>query len=106
MLALDGDTVAGSVEVLVKEYDGRQVGYTNLFYLLPEWRGQGRGMEVMHFAEDFFAEHGLGEYHLRVSSLNQHAVRFYERCGFALISEDKNGPHPVWRMAKGAPLSV
>ena len=99
MLVLDGDAAAGQIEIWARVYEGRRIGYVSLFYLRPPWRGRGLGMELLNYAETFFAEMGLVEYHLRVSSANERAMRFYERAGFRRIAQEQR-EHITWRMAK------
>lgn len=102
MLVLDNGTLAGQVEIWIREYEGRRIGYVSLFYLAPAWRGQGRGKELLQYAEAWFAVHGMDEYHLRVSALNERAARFYERCGFAKVASEER-EQLVWRMMKRIP---
>lgn len=99
MLVLDGGDVAGQVEIWIREHEGRRVGYVSLFYLAPAWRGQGRGAELLEYAERYVAKHGLEECHLRVSDRNERAMRFYERYGFVRVGSERR-EHLVWRMMK------
>ena len=99
MLVLDGDAVAGQIEIWARAHEGRRIGYVSLFYLLPAWRGRGLGLELVRYAEAFFSEMGLEEYHLRVSAANERAMQFYERAGFRRIAAERRD-HVTWRMGK------
>lgn len=99
MMVLAAGEVAGQVEIWEREYEGRPIGYVSLFYLLPPWRGHRLGRALVQFAEDYFRQRGLDEYHLRVAQRNERAVRFYQHAGFRPIAFEE-GERPTWRMAK------
>lgn len=89
----------GQMELQIREYEGTEIGYVNLFYLIPEYRSKGLGKELVRYAENFFRQFNVSEYHLRVSPDNQRAIRLYTSSGMMKISEE-NEKHPVWRMSK------
>jgi GNAT superfamily N-acetyltransferase len=89
----------GQMELQVVLYDGRKIGYTNLYYLIPEYRGKGYGSILMDYSERFFLNQGMAEYHLRVSPTNERALRFYLKSGMKFVKEEKQ-EHVVLRMAK------
>ena len=99
-IVLAGGAVAGQVEIWTREYEGRNVGYASLFYLVPRWRGQGLGRELLQYAERYFCNEGLGEYHLRVSERNEHALRFYLKQGFVRLEAEERDDLVTWRMMK------
>lgn len=98
IVELDG-RVVGQIEMHPREFDGRQIGFVSLFYLIPEFRGKGYGEQLTKYAEDLFLRNGVVEYHLRVSPTNRYAVRFYEKCGLLKIREEQH-QHVMWRMGK------
>ncbi len=100
MLAVAGDAVAGQVEIWIREYEGTKIGYVSLFYLAPQWRGKGLGLELVQYAERCFAARGLKEYHLRVSERNEPALRFYLRAGFVKLHAETRDGLVTWRMGK------
>ncbi|WP_236888081.1 GNAT family N-acetyltransferase [Cytobacillus oceanisediminis] len=69
----------------MKQYDGKEIGYVNLYYLIPEKRGMGLGFKLHDYALKFFKASNLKEYHLRVSTSNQNALAFYEKNGMKKI---------------------
>ncbi|WP_284469739.1 GNAT family N-acetyltransferase [Peribacillus simplex] len=38
------------MELQVREYEGTEIGYVNLFYLIPEYRSKGIGKELVRYA--------------------------------------------------------
>ncbi|MGE6936263.1 GNAT family N-acetyltransferase [Peribacillus muralis] len=89
----------GQMELQIRQYDGAEIGYVNLFYLIPEYRGKGLGKELVGYAESFFRKFGVSEYQLRVSPDNQDALRLYSKSGMVKLREE-NERYPVWRMSK------
>jgi ribosomal protein S18 acetylase RimI-like enzyme len=91
--------VIGQMELFIRDYEGRDIGFVSLYYLIPESRRKGYGRQLTHYAERRFREQGVSEYHLRVSPTNAHALHFYQNQGLVKIKEEE-GTHPVWRMSK------
>ncbi|GAA0465384.1 GNAT family N-acetyltransferase [Alkalibacillus silvisoli] len=75
------DEVIGQLELSVRYYNGRQIGYVHLYYLIPSKRGKGLGEKLQEYAESFFKKHGVSEFHLRVSPTNKQARAFYRKLG-------------------------
>ena len=95
----DNGQVIGQMEIFIREYEGRQIGFVSLYYLIPDARGHGQGMQLTNYAEKHFRQNGVSEYHLRVSPTNEHAVRFYEKAGLTKLKQESTN-HIVWRMGK------
>ncbi|MDQ0351431.1 RimJ/RimL family protein N-acetyltransferase [Alkalibacillus filiformis] len=76
----DGELI-GQIELSIREYEGREIGYVHLYYLVPRKRGKGYGQVLQHYAEDFFQRHQVSEFHLRVSPTNKQARAFYKKLG-------------------------
>lgn len=89
----------GQMELQIREYCGTGIGYVNLYYLIPEYRSKGLGMELIRYAENFFRKANVSEYHLRVSPDNQRAIRLYIKSGMEKVCEE-NEKYLVWRMRK------
>lgn len=81
----------GQLELTVREYEGIDIGYVNLYYLIPEMRGKGRGKELHSYAMQFFENNKVSEYHLRVSPSNAAAIKFlkweWKRLGQRLMGK-------------------
>ncbi|MGV3488529.1 MAG: GNAT family N-acetyltransferase [Tuberibacillus sp.] len=94
-----GKTV-GQLEVEIVTYQGRRVGYVDLFYLIPGYRGKGYGRIQLERAEEYLRSQGMDQYHLRVSATNKPALRFYEKHGFYKLKEENIGGYIMYRMVK------
>ncbi|QHS24207.1 GNAT family N-acetyltransferase [Virgibacillus sp. MSP4-1] len=81
----------GQIELSIREYDGRTIGYVHLFYLVSEMRGKGKGEYLHNYARQFFHNHNLHEYHLRVSPSNTSAIRFYHKNGMVEAGSEIDG---------------
>lgn len=91
VLAKEDGKYIGQLELTIREYEGDKIGYVNLYYLIPEMRGQGKG-EVLHqYAKQFFKNSGVREYHLRVSPSNNHAIKFYRSFGMDEVGPEVGG---------------
>ncbi|MDR6552038.1 GNAT family N-acetyltransferase [Paenibacillus qinlingensis] len=100
VLIEDEDRPVGQLELQIVFYEGSYIGYANLFYLIPSYRGKGYGRQLIAYAEGFFEKYAVKSYHLRVAPTNARALHLYENCGFRLLEKEEDQPHPVWRMVK------
>ena len=75
------EQIVGQIEMGRLKNDA-SIGYVNLFYLIPEKRGQGLGALLEAYAWAFLS--GLGCHSLRLSASpdNRSAWRFYQRSGW------------------------
>ncbi|WP_253271149.1 GNAT family N-acetyltransferase [Sporosarcina sp. D27] len=83
--------VIGQLELSVKEFQGKRIGYVNLYYLIPEERGLGKGKELHNYAKQFFKDNFVQEYHLRVSPTNTAAIGFYRNNGMVEVGPEADG---------------
>lgn len=90
MVEENGESI-GQLEMQVRKYNGYQIGYVNLFYLVPEKRGHGAGRYLYEYAIKFFKKERVKEYHLTVSPTNKQAMRFYKKIGMKEIGTEKDG---------------
>jgi ribosomal protein S18 acetylase RimI-like enzyme len=90
----------GQIEMQIREEDNQKLGYVNLFYLIPEYRGNGYGAELIDYAEDYFSKNGISEYHLRVSTSNKRGIAFYEKHGFKLLRVEEEATVLRYKMKK------
>ncbi|MGP4063406.1 GNAT family N-acetyltransferase [Oceanobacillus sp. M65] len=91
MLVCENDDYIGQLELSIKEYNGESLGYIHLFYLVPEKRGQGKGLELYQYAKQFFLQYKVASYELRVSPSNTAAVNFYRKIGMEPIKTELDG---------------
>ncbi|WP_352928146.1 GNAT family N-acetyltransferase [Peribacillus simplex] len=99
IVEIDGKQV-GQVELQIKQFENKEIGYVNLFYLISEYRGKGYGAKLIEFAERFFREYGVNAYQLRVSPTNKRAIRFYQKNGFDVLKIEDEDTVPRFRMYK------
>jgi len=75
-----GNEIIGQLEMQIKE--DPQIGYVNLFYLVPEARGTGAGELLQQYAMQFFLRNGLRLAQLSVSPKNERALAYYRKHGW------------------------
>ena len=91
VLVEDDGALIGQLELSIREYEGKDIGYINLYYLVPEKRGNGHGQELHNYANHFFKKHHVHEFHLRVSPTNTSAIRFYRKIGMEEVGPEVDG---------------
>ena len=93
---LDGQPV-GQLELQVPY--GLTTGYVNLYYVVPEMRGQGLGRRMHDYAERYFRSWEADTIELHVSATNERATSFYRALGYRALRREGR----LWRMAKSLP---
>jgi len=91
MMVMEDEWPIGQLELTLTEYEGRRIGYVNLYYLIPDKRGFDLGRKMHEYALNFFRENGVQEYHLRVSPTNSPALSFYQNAGMEEIGLELGG---------------
>ncbi|RWZ58537.1 GNAT family N-acetyltransferase [Halobacillus fulvus] len=91
VLMVEGGRYIGQLELTIREHEGTSIGYVHLYYLIPEVRGKGKGVDLHLYAEQFFKDHKVKEYHLRVSPSNMAAIQFYKRLGMREVGPELEG---------------
>ncbi|MDQ0160774.1 RimJ/RimL family protein N-acetyltransferase [Alkalibacillus salilacus] len=91
VLAKEDDLYIGQLELTIREYEGYDIGYVHLYYLMPEMRGVGKGTALHNYAKDFFGKYDVSEYHLRVSPSNMAARQFYHKIGMEEVGSEFDG---------------
>ena len=85
----DGERIVGQTEM--RFIDGEPgVGYVNLFYLLPEFRGRGLGRMLHEHAVAVFGRLGRQRLRLSVSTQNTAAIAFYRKLGWVTVGTRPN----------------
>ena len=87
--------IIGQIEMGRWKQDFR-VGHVNLFYLTPEFRGQGLGQQLEQHAATFLQELGCRSARLSVSPTNLLAVRFYLKHGWVDLGQRQDAPEVHW----------
>jgi ribosomal protein S18 acetylase RimI-like enzyme len=83
--------LAGQLEL--KWHDNPNVGYVNLFYLRPEYRGVGLGRKLHERSIDIFQTLGADSILLSVGKNNKNAKAFYETLGWQNIGTRSDKPY-------------
>ena len=73
-------------------------GYSNLYYLLPAWRGMGLGRQLHDYAVGLLGARGVARIELAVLPTNVVALRFYERHGYRRLGLRPSAEPPVFEM--------
>ena len=84
----NGESVIGQIEMNRFKGDP-QMGYVNLYYLVPAYRNRGLGRRLDEYATAFLYGIGFRAARLSVSPTNQQAMRFYLKSGWSDL-----GPRP------------
>jgi GNAT superfamily N-acetyltransferase len=85
VILYDNGIPVGIVMIAERERDGERVINVNFFYIEPSKRGKGYGKELVKYADDYTRKRGYNSYFLRVSEINENAVKFYEHNGFERV---------------------
>jgi ribosomal protein S18 acetylase RimI-like enzyme len=86
-----GQSIVGQVE-LSTQSPFPSAGYVHLYFLVPEFRGQGHGAELDDYAASFFKKRRIRAARLSVSRSNAVALAFYERRGWVLLGPRDDHP--------------
>lgn len=82
----DEGKAIGLLELTLRDFVdgclGGAVGYIDGIYLDPDYRGQGRGPELIAFAEDWCVSQGCRHMATDAEVANTAAQAFYRRLGF------------------------
>lgn len=95
LLALDGDEVIGSVICFIgfSTYKAQPLLNIHDLSVLPKYRGQGYGRQLLKAVEEKANELGCCKVTLEVRSVNERAYQLYKRYGFE--NPDGEGDTPV-----------
>jgi ribosomal protein S18 acetylase RimI-like enzyme len=94
LIAFLGKRYVGQLELQVPY--GLNVGYVNLFYVSPSFRGQGFGRSLHERSERYFQSWQADRIELDVSATNLRAVGFYRHLGYRLSKVEGR----TWRMSR------
>ena len=71
------------------------IGYINMFYVSPGWRGTGVAAANEEYASAYLQARGLHSAYLSVAAQTHRAIRFYEKQGWTYLGprQGKPGTH-------------
>jgi len=94
------DELIGVVETDDEKGADEGYGWISFIYLIPSERGRGLGVQPLGRAITRYQALGRKSVRLCVSSLNKHAMAFYEHCGFKKIGTEAGAGAPLYLMEK------
>lgn len=100
MQVMLGDAPAGVLQLNLRREAEKGVGAIPFFYLLPETRKRGLGVQLLGQAVSTYRPMGRRYLRLRCAPDNDVAQRFYQRNGFRKIGEDPGSRVPLDIMEK------
>jgi GNAT superfamily N-acetyltransferase len=72
--------------------EGPDIGYVNLYYLVPEARGSDLSERLDEYVWSFYADLGIKRARLHVGPAYSRAIRFYEKHGWKNLGPDPRHP--------------
>lgn len=100
MQVMLGDRPAGVLQLNLRRDADKGVGTIPFFYLLPDTRKHGLGVQLLGQAVSTYRPLGRKYLRLRCAPDNHVAQRFYKRYGFKKIGEDPGSRVPLDIMEK------
>lgn len=85
---LSGDRFTGIVELNPERGKRDRLGWISLFYLTPEFRGRGFGVQLLGYSAAYYSRIGRDHMRLHAAVTNDQAIRFYERYGFRTVGRE------------------
>ena len=95
-----GDEMAGIIQLATERDREQGVGYIPFFYMLPNRRRQGLGVQLLGEAVSVYRPMGRDRLRLRCAPDNHVAQRFYKRYGFRKIGQAQGTRVPLDLMEK------
>jgi len=87
-----GQTIVGQLE-MGEHKSVPRMGYVNLYYLVPAYRGRGLGRSLDEYTTTFLRGLGFACARLNVSPTNHQAVRFYLKNGWRDLGPHERHPY-------------
>lgn len=85
LCAMRSNTIVGMLQLDPLRGEKEGAGYISFFYILPEFRNDGLGVQLIGEAVSVFRSLGRDRLRLSCGEDNPKALRFYERYGFHKI---------------------
>lgn len=99
-VAMADNEIAGLIQLDTQRYSQDNAGYIPFFYLMPERRAKGLGVQLIGQAVSYFRPMGRDKLRLRCAPYNTTAKRFYEKYGFVKVGEEQGSRVPLDIMEK------
>ena len=85
----------GLIQLDTQRYSQDNAGYIPFCYIVPGYRGQKLGVQLIGQAVSFFRPLGRDRLRLRCAPYNSRAQRFYASLGFVKTGEETGGRVPL-----------
>ena len=95
MWAMRRDEPAGILQLDLERDAAQGVGYIPFFYMMPQLRCQGLGVQLLGQAVSTFRPLGRTRLRLRCAPDNLRAQRFYQKYGFVKVGEAQGSRVPL-----------
>lgn len=95
MWAMRRDEPAGILQLDLERDAHQGVGYIPFFYMMPQLRCQGLGVQLLGQAVSTFRPLGRTRLRLRCAPDNGRAQRFYQKHGFVKVGEEQGARVPL-----------
>ena len=94
------DVCVGLLDCDTKRGAHAGYGWISLLYLIPEYRGRGYGIQLLSCALVLYRDLGRRSVRLHSAASNEQAFRFYNHCGFSVLSAEPGASGPLYLMEK------
>ncbi len=91
LIAMCQDRPVGMLHLDFQQQAQQRVGRVPFFYMMPEYRSKGLGVQLLGQAVSAFRARGRQYLRLRCAPENDRAKKFYQRHGFYKIGEEPGG---------------
>lgn len=98
--AMQGDHVAGLLQMDLQRYADQGCGFIYFYYVTPEIREHGLGIQLLGQAISTFRPLGRKRIRLRCSPDNEQGLHFYLKYGFSILGPAEDGTVSLHLMEK------
>ncbi len=91
LCVMQKNTIVGILQLDAERYEDENIGYISFFYMLPEYRNQGLGIQILGEAISVYRAMGRDKIALICGSDNEKGLSFYQRQGFYSIDQGDAG---------------
>lgn len=86
--AFDRDKRIGQIEA--RYLSDENIGYVNLYYLIPEYRYKGYGKDLENYVLQRFSDRPMSKMRLTIWHENKPSLSFYQKQGWVIEQEREN----------------
>ncbi len=94
------NSIVGMLQLDKERDSAEKAGYISFFYMLPEYREAGLGVQMLGEAVSIYRPLGRAYLRLSCGADNPRALAFYRRHGFAVIAETEEAFGKLYLMQK------